>query len=439
MKRLCSVLCVAALLLGLSAVGVQGKGEQEELLLTVTAEPEGETVRELSTYFAYKNDVSKKTVSPAQTLVLSANQASSAAKPGMVDGKECLLLAEVDAEATWTVALSQPVIFTLTLEYQLYGDQTANTSVGVYVDGQLPYAEANQLELESVWYNEGFTINSDEKGDHIRPTQVRHEGWHAMTLKDMYGDAVQIYLDAGEHTLAIRNEDYGVYLHSLTLAAPVTVPAYESYVMGATDGGEDYFQLYEGELAQYKSDSMLYPIYDRSSPVTQPYSIENVLLNTIGGSNWSKSGQWIDWEIEVPEDGWYTLGMRVRQNTARGLYAYRNFYVDGQQLFAEMKEYAFTYDSGWQLLELGGDDPWRVYLTAGPHTIRMEATCGPMEYTHGVLSGCLSQLNDLYRQIIMITGTTPDALRDYSLHQEIPGLTNTLLNLAKSDRSHVVL
>ena len=270
MKRLCSLLCVAALLAGLPAVGVQGEGEQEELVLTVTADPEGETVRELPTYFTYKNDVSKKTVSPAQTLVLSANQATSAVTPDTVDGKECLLLAEVDAEATWTVILSQPAIFTLTLEYQLYGDQTADTSVGVYVDGQLPYAEANQLELESVWYSEGFTINSDEKGDHIRPTQVRQEGWHTMSLKDMYGDAVQIYLEAGEHTLAIRNEDYGVYIHNLTLAAPSAAPAYESYAAGATEDGEDYFQLYEGELAQYKSDSMLYPIYDRSSPATQP-------------------------------------------------------------------------------------------------------------------------------------------------------------------------
>lgn len=437
MKKLCSILCVAALLLGLPAVGVQGAGGQEELLLTVTAQPEGDAATDLPTYFTYKNDVSKKAVSPAQTLVLPAGQAASAVTPDTVDGKASLLLAEVDAEATWTVTLSKPAIFTLTLEYQLYGDQTAATSVGVYVDGQLPYAEANQMELESVWYNESFTINSDEKGDHIRPTQVRQEGWHAMTLKDMYGDAVQLYLEAGEHTLAIRNEDYGVYVHSLTLAAPATAPYYESYAAGAADGGEDYFRLYEGELAQYKSDSMLYPIYDRSSPMTQPYSIENILLNTIGGANWSASGQWIDWEIEVPEDGWYTLGMRVRQNTARGLYAYRNFYVDGQQPFAEMKEYAFAYDSGWQLLELGGEDPWRVYLTAGTHTVRMEATCGPMEYTHGVLSSCLSQLNDLYRQIIMITGTTPDSLRDYSLHQEIPGLTTTLLNLASTLREEV--
>ena len=31
-------------------------------------------------------------------------------------------------------------------------------------------------------------------------------------------------------------------------------------------------------------------------------------------------------------------------------------------------------------------------------------------------------LNGIYRSIIVITGTTPDPLRDYYLDQEIPGL-----------------
>lgn len=435
MKKLCSLLCVVALLAGTLTVCVQGA--EGESLPAAAADTSSDVVAGTPSYFTYKNDVARKTVSPAETIVLSAAESSSADMLETVAEKSAVLMADAGAQIAWKITLPAPAIFELTLEYQLYGDQHADTSVGVWLDGALPYTEANQLQLESVWYNESFQIKTDEKGDHIRPTQVQQDGWHTMVLKDLYGDTVQLFLEAGEHTIAVSNEDYGLYVHALTLFAPSTVPTYEEYAQSMTMGGENYFQLYEGELADYKSDSMLYPVYDRSSPITQPYSVKNILLNTIGGTNWSTPGQWIDWKIEVPEDGWYTIGMRVRQNTARGLYAYRNIYIDGQQPFAEMKEYAFAYDSSWQLIELGDEEPYRVYLTAGPHTLRMEATCGPMEYTHGVLSQCLTQLNTLYRQIIMITGTTPDTLRDYSLNQEIPGLTNTLLNMVSTLRDEV--
>lgn len=436
MKRLCSVLCVAALLVGMPTVYAQGTGE-EPLPATVADTSSEATIVGTPSYFTYKNDVARKTVSPAETVTLSVEGSSSVASMQTVAERSAVLLDETGEQIAWQITLSAPAIFELTLEYQPYGEQHADASVGIWLDGTLPYTEANQLQLESVWHNEGFCIETDEKGDHMRPTQVRQNGWHTMMLKDAYGDAVQLYLEAGEHTVAVSNEDYGLYVHGLTLSAPTTVPTYKEYAQLMTEGGANYFQIYEGELADYKSDSMLYPIYDRSSPVTQPYSVENILLNTIGGGNWSKPGQWIDWKLEVPEDGWYTVGMRVRQNTARGLYAYRNLYIDGKPCFAEMKEYAFSYDSSWQLIELGGEEPYRFYLTAGSHTLRMEATCGPMEYTHGVLSRCLTELNTLYRQIIMITGTTPDALRDYSLNQEIPGLTNTLLNMASTLRDEV--
>lgn len=434
MRKLCCVLCALALLAG--GIPVTAATENTTPAATTESANTEKESAETPSYFAYKNEIARKNLSPANTILLTA-EAATAVKTETVEGKPAAQLKEVGDQILWTVDLPHDAVFELTLEYMLYGEQHADTTVAVVLDGALPYTEANQLQLETAWFNEDFQIATDERGDHIRPTQQQREGWHTSSLKDLYGDTLRVYLAAGRHTVAIRNEDYGLYLHALTLSAPADLPAYEAYAQQATVDGEDYFQLYEGELAEYKSDSMLYPIYDRSSPVTQPYSVENILLNTIGGGNWSAPGQWIDWQIEVPEDGWYTIGLRARQNAARGLYAYRNIYIDGEIPFQELQEYAFSYDSSWQLIELGGEEPYRVYLTAGPHTLRMEASCGPMEYTHGVLSQCLSELNLLYRQIIKITGTVPDTLRDYSLHKEIPGLTNTLINLSSTLRDEV--
>lgn len=437
MKRVCYILCALVLLVSMLAADTQvAVAEESTVPLDIQPVTDEPTDPNLPSYFTYKTELAKKTVAAAPEQRLTVADSLMAEDVVTYDGKEGVLLNRVGKTVSWNVTVSQPAIYEITLLYHLYGEQRADTAVGVLVDGALPYAEANQLQLESTWHNEDFTIETDEKGDHIRPTQVQVRDWHTMTLQDLYGDTVQIYLEAGEHTVSIQNEDYGLYVGEVLLTSPAEAPTYADYAKNATSDGS-YFQLYEGELAPYKSDSMLYPIYDRSSPVTQPYSVKNILLNTIGGGNWAAAGQWIEWEIEVPADGWYTLGMRVRQNISRGLYSYRNITIDGEYPFAELKEYAFEYDSKWQVVELGGKDPYQVYLTAGSHTVRMQATAGPMEYIHGRLSQCLTELNTLYRKIIMITGTTPDPLRDYALDDELPGLTTSLLNLASTLRDEV--
>ena len=437
MKRICSMICVLALLMSIPVVNTQAV-IAEEATVSLDIEPitDKPTDPDLPSYFTYKTGLAQKTVAAAPDQRLTVMDSQMAGEVAVYEGKDAVLLNQVGKTVSWTVTVSQPAIYEISLLYHLYGEQRADTAVGLLLDGALPYAEANQLQLESKWHNENFSIETDEKGDHIRPTQVQVRDWHSMTLQDLYGDAVQIYLDAGEHTFSIQNEDYGLYVSEVLLTSPTEAPAYTEYAKDATSDGS-YFRLYEGEAAPYKSDSMLYPIYDRSSPLTQPYSVKNVWLNTIGGGNWATAGQWIEWEIEVPSDGWYTIGMRVRQNVSRGLYSYRNITIDDSYPFAELKEYAFAYDSQWQMVELGGQDPYQVYLTAGPHTVRMQATSGPMEYIHGRLSLCLTELNTLYRKIIMFTGTTPDPLRDYALDDELPGLTTSLLNLASTLRDEV--
>lgn len=42
----------------------------------------------------------------------------------------------------------------------------------------------------------------------------------------------------------------------------------------------------------------------------------------------------------------------------------------------------------------------------------------------------MAALNDLYRQVIVITSVSPDKYQDYYLEREIPGLTDTLRQAA---------
>ena len=105
-----------------------------------------------------------------------------------------------------------------------------------------------------------------------------------------------------------------------------------------------------------KSSSQLYAVYDRSSPYTVPYHATCLRYNTIGGANWSDSGQWIEWQIEVPEDGLYQLGLRYRQDENKGQSSLRRLEIDGQVPFMEVSGLTFDYDVSWQNGFLGNQD-----------------------------------------------------------------------------------
>lgn len=52
----------------------------------------------------------------------------------------------------------------------------------------------------------------------------------------------------------------------------------------------------------------------------------------------------------------------------------------------------------------------------------MEVSLGPYVEAMRMVDDSIYELNRLYTQMVMITGTTPDSYRDYELDKEIPGL-----------------
>ena len=86
-----------------------------------------------------------------------------------------------------------------------------------------------------------------------------------------------------------------------------------------------------------RSESSLYAKYDHASATTMPYSVTHTVLNYTGGDAWRSSGQWIEWDTYVPEDGYYYITIKGRQNYARGSVSSRILYIDGE--LGEEKSY----------------------------------------------------------------------------------------------------
>lgn len=360
--------------------------------------------------------------------------------PGTRRQEDGTLLFEKTGEeagfAEYSFELEAGGLYYISVEYALTEQTDRNPSVSLLVNGDSTFSEAREMAIPRI-FRDATSIRTDSVGNEVAPRQVCAEGWqkHTFLNTNGYYDGPYVFsLEKGKNTLRIAGGETEFLVKGLELAPAEEVLSYAEYI-SRTAGADSSGALVkiQGESADRKSDSVLYANYDRVNLATQDSAGEQnnakyIRLNTIGGTLWNTPGQWISWEAEVPQDGYYNLGCRFRQNYLDGLFTSRAVYVDGEIPFAEMGRIAFKYDDEWQDMVLSDEsgEPYRIYLTQGTHEIRMMCTMGDFADTLRNVNDCIYRINDVYRQIIMITSTSPDTYTDYFLDERIPGLTEIM-------------
>ena len=136
----------------------------------------------------------------------------------------------------------------------------------------------------------------------------------------------------------------------------------------------------------------------------------------------NNAGQWLEWELNVPDDGWYCITIKARQNHQRGAISCRSLYIDGEIPCEEVSSISFGYNTAWEMNTLSDSEgtPLQFYLPAGNHTIRLEATLGEMGSILQEMDDSIYRLNQIYRKILVLTGVSPDRFRDYNLESIYP-------------------
>lgn len=326
-------------------------------------------------------------------------------------------------------------LYEMSLQY--YPVEGKNTSIqrSIFVDGALPYQELALLEFSRVWVNESDEWETDNQGNDLKPTQVEAPKWMSEYLYSADGyitDKLSIYLTQGVHTITVYSINEPMMLRSITLNNSNEVLSYEELkanwdAQGVSDT-TGVLKVIEGEEADRKSSQMLYPQQDTSSPTVSPYSVKELKNNTIGGNSWRTVGDWIEWDFTVDQSGYYYISLHDRQNLVKGIYVSRKITIDGQDICQELNDYGFTYDSDWRIDTLSDSEntPYKFYLEAGTHTIRMEVVLGDFSKIVSKVQDAVTKLNAVYREVIKITGTAPDAWRDYQIESSLPDLQSEL-------------
>ena len=346
-------------------------------------------------------------------------------------GKVCAdgVLTVDESELTWKVNVPKAGLYNIRLDYLTVESRGVDIEREIAINGEVPFTGASTLCFSRLW-TDANEVRKDNQGNDIRPTQVERFEKQSAYCKDDMGyqtEPYAFYFNEGENELTIRAVNEPVILCAVSLTPIMKSPTYAEYAaaqpeVSASEEALNYSQTIQGESAVLRSTPSLYGRYDRSSALTEPYSVSNSILNYIGGEPWTHPGEWIQWEFEVPEDGYYNISIKARQMYQRGALSARTVYIDGEIPFEDLEAVTFSYSTGWDMHTLSDKEgtPFRFWLKKGSHSIRMEVTMGEMGPVLKSVEDSIFRLNQIYRKILVLTGANPDKYRDYNLKRIYP-------------------
>ena len=385
---------------------------------------------------------------------IDLGQSSSDAYVDALDGS---VYTPDTGKVVWTVNVPKEGLYTLTIncypgnseleseEEQKYGEMSTDVERILYINGKVPFSEARSVTITKRWAAE-YDVDTgrfalDVGKNELRPKNHAAIDWINYTVKDSAGYVagdLQFYFKEGENTIALEATREPMSVMSFTLSPAAVIPTYEEYLAAHADASGASASVepikLEAEIPAYQSDESIYPLTDRTSAVTSPQNANAQMLNYMGGSeNFKTVGQWVEYEFEVPETGFYTIAMRSKQNDLSGMFASRTVYIDGEIPFAECTSLRFDYTKDWVCESLtDGTTEFKFYLTKGTHTMRFEVSLGQLADIISTVESSLNNINDCYLDIMKLTGADPDEYRDYGFSRLMPETITTMLREAQN-------
>ena len=370
-----------------------------------------------SEYEKYKSQNNYEKATEEIELMVEGGNAFKLTKGNTVD-----LAVDIPKNGAYNIALSFAPLDEITEDYKF----------SLKIDGVSPFSDCEELVLRALWEDEGET-RTLTNGDQVSPLQKHKDGFYIQKITDEEGIEIYPYefmLSEGNHTISIENTGKDFLLEKICLLPPEITQTYsevsKNYKNYKNYDGEQI--VIEAEKAAYKNAYSLSSKSDQGTADISPSSASNAVINHIGGTTWNSTGSEIVWKVDVPKDGLYKLGIAFKQSYVTDGEVYRWLKIDGKTPFEEAENISFPYSTKWQFKEFADDknEDYLIYLTKGEHELSLSVTLSDIAEVFGRLGKIVSPLGDLYLDIVMITGETPDTNRDYELHNQIPDFEKIL-------------
>ena len=487
-RKLSLVLAMVMILTSVFVTGASATGETQGTTNTVDKIP---VSSELPSYDDYMSDKGGFNNATADIVVDAINYASSVnAQVKKVDvfkakdGEERKTVVEwtnEDGHLTYNVNIPADGLYAIKFLYYAMPGRNNPVALGLKVDGKYLFETMKEFELPRIFKDEPIaeldengkakydekgnpiyqvaldkegkprldaegnplyvTVRTDGIGNEFAAEQTEYFAFQEAYFVDPTGLESMPYtfaLTAGTHTFEIESVAEPVALDAFVLSAP---EVYKSYAEVSKDydtskkAASGVIKI-EGEDAAFKNANSLVAQYDQTDPSISSANGSNPYLtriNYIGDVNWASPGQRLTWKVNVPEAGYYKLAYRYKQIHVLNGNAYRKLLINGKVPFAEATSMCFKYGLDWEHSEFAdaNGNPYLIYFEKGVNTISMEVSLGDLTSTVRELRDVVYKVGNLYRDMIKITGESPDNSRDYNLFEQIPNFNENLAEYSK--------
>lgn len=360
----------------------------------------------------------------------------------------------VNQNGAFEFGVDVPQEGTYSIKMTYYVPEESNTNDVEFeldINGECQYPTAGRITLSKVWVNDAESetgIDMDTRGNDIRPGQIAFPKWQAQPIKDidgLYAKPLLFYFEKGHNVVRIESEKAMFAIKDITLYQYEAPPEYTAPSSSELNQASGQRITLEGELADEKSARTLYPTNDMHSYITSAVndpdgsSPTKTRYNTIGKASWSQSTQAATWKFNVAQDGWYKICIRAKQDSMRGMYSNRRLYIDGVVPDARSEQVKFYYNTEWSIVspkvsEDENADPIYYHLSAGEHTLTLEAVPGEIGLIMGQLDDVTYSINSYYRKIRQVTGPDPDEYNNYMIDKTIPSIVPDFTEYAQTLR-----
>lgn len=349
-------------------------------------------------------------------------------------GKNTVLSWNGDGSIYFKFNVTQEGFYNIAVNYYLLSGDTKAVELSLLVDEAEPFEGVSTISLPRIFMDDG-NVRTDGIGNEFAPEQKEVFDWQEKRITDSEGLNAKPYLFAlteGEHTVTFYDCSDSIVIAEIKLCAEEKNVSYSEKLKTYEEKGYKNYSgnqiNIQGENAYLKSANNLISQSDATSANVTPYDALKSKVNYIGGNNWSGAGDTISWKLDVPEDGLYSMTFAYQQSYIVNGSSYRVLRIDGEIPFSEAAEIDFAYCNAWKIKEFSDKSgkPYLIYLTAGEHILSLEVNLCCLSDFAIELKNQIYKLGAIYREIVMITGETPDANRDYSLFTQIPDLEERL-------------
>ncbi|WP_282935345.1 extracellular solute-binding protein [Paenibacillus sp. RC67] len=370
---------------------------------------------------------------------LSAKSEKANVTVGPYDGKSDVMIwnAQGDEWIEYEFNVEQGGLYNIALSYHPFVDASHRKPIAwnVTLDDKNPFLESKSVQLYRQWKDQ-LPARKDDNGDEIRPMAVDVSKWLNDSFRDSggaYEDSLLWNLTPGKHKIRFSGSD-PVAIETISLKAPAKAQDYKTYRSSQPSGVPTVNAnpiVFEAEQVQWKNDSSIPLNYDNDI-ASVPYVRGKITYNTIDGQRWSTGNQEVSWSFEVPEDGYYKIGMRTQQSFLSNRSSFRSITINGKTPFSELKAYRFLYASGWKGITLEDEQgkPYEFYLKKGTNTMSMRVTQAPLKSTIVELEKSITELKKLTADLKALTGGVDDKNRTWDIQKDLPDFVDELKGLS---------